>query len=133
MEFLIGLLGQFFDDPEHLRWAIYVVAAIVGITLAISLSYLISGIYSPIRNRLKKIQGKDDYSSGQDVTTTLEHGIASISKKPFLNFSNTETRRLLIHAGFHSENALALFNAFKIMLILLSVLGFILILNLFSD
>jgi len=133
MDFLIGLFGQFFDDPEHVKWAIYVVAAIAGVTLAISLSYLISGIYSPIRSRLKLLQGDHTVSHNQDVTSTLEHGIANIAKKPFLNFSNTETRRLLIHAGFHSENALALFNASKIMLILLSILGFILVLNVFPD
>ena len=133
MDFLIGLFGQFFDDPEHVEWAIYVVAAIAGVTLAISLSYLISGIYSPIRSRLKLLQGDHTVSHNQDVTSTLEHGIANIAKKPFLNFSNTETRRLLIHAGFHSENALALFNASKIMLILLSILGFILVLNVFPD
>ena len=86
MDFLIGLFGQFFDDPEHVEWAIYVVAAIAGVTLAISLSYLISGIYSPIRSRLKLLQGDHTVSHNQDVTSTLEHGIANIAKKPFLNF-----------------------------------------------
>ena len=133
MEFLIGLLGQFFDDPQHVEWAIYIVAGIAGVTLAISISYLISGIYSPLRKRLKKLNTSDNSTSisGDAVSETLEHGIGEMAKKPFLNFSNHETRRLLIHAGFHSENSLAIFNAARLLLLLLGAVISVFILNLF--
>ncbi|MCL1144554.1 type II secretion system F family protein [Shewanella marinintestina] len=133
MDFLIGLFGQFFDDPQHIEWAIYVVAAITGVLLAISISYLISGIYSPVRQRLKLLNDDKGKPVTQDVTSTLEHGIGEMAKRPFLNFSNHETRRLLIHAGFHSENALAIFNAARLLLILLGAIASIVILNLFPN
>lgn len=133
MDFLIGLFGQFFDDPQHVEWAIYSISAIAGVTLAISISYLISGVYSPIRSRLKSLNGEKVTKNSQDVTGTLEHGIGEMAKKPFLNFSNHETRRLLIHAGFHSENALAVFNASRLLLILFGFITSLLILNLFPN
>ncbi|MGS0682870.1 type II secretion system F family protein [Shewanella sp. 125m-7] len=134
MDFLIGLFGQFFDDPQHVEWAIYFVAAIAGVMLAISISYLISGVYSPVRTRLKALsEGDDKRSVTQDVTGTLEHGIGEMAKKPFFNFSNHETRRLLIHAGFHSENALAVFNAARLLLLLLGAVVAVLILNIFPE
>lgn len=133
MDFLIGLFGQLFDDPQHVEWAIYTVAAIAGVTLAISISYLISGVYSPIRKRLKLLNDEEKKLVTQDVTGTLEHGIGEMAKKPFLNFSNHETRRLLIHAGFHSQNALAVFNASRLLLILLGAIVSLVILNLFPN
>ncbi|QYJ96284.1 type II secretion system F family protein [Shewanella alkalitolerans] len=122
MDYLIGLINQVFDDPKHVEWAIYIVAAIVGITLALSVSFLISGVYSPVRKRLQHIAG-DQTSSGtdeqSDVNKTLEHGIGKLSKFSFLNLSNDETRRLLIHAGLHSDNALAVFSAIRLLLLLI--------------
>ncbi|MFT5716938.1 MAG: tight adherence protein C [Oleiphilaceae bacterium] len=132
MDFLIGLLGQFFDDPQHIKWAIYAVAGFAGVTLAIAISYLISGIYSPFRQRLKLLNvGEPAQNINKDATGTLEHGLGEMAKKPFLNFSNRETRRLLIHAGFHSENALAVFNASRLLLILLGAIISVVVLNLF--
>ncbi|QQX82311.1 type II secretion system F family protein [Shewanella sp. KX20019] len=132
MDFLIGFFGQFFEDPQHVEWAIYAIAGIAGVTLAISISYLISGVYSPIRKRLKLLNdGAETPIGTNDVTGTLEHGIGEMAKRPFLNFSNHETRRLLIHAGFHSQNALAVFNASRLLLILLGAITAIVVLNLF--
>ncbi|GIU27958.1 type II secretion system F family protein [Shewanella sp. MBTL60-007] len=133
MDFLIGLFGQLFDDPQHVEWAIYTVAAIAGVTLAISISYLISGVYSPIRKRLKLLNDDEKKLVTHDVTGTLEHGMGEMAKKPFLNFSNHETRRLLIHAGFHSQNALAVFNASRLLLILVGSIVSLVILNLFPN
>ncbi|PKG73777.1 TadC [Shewanella sp. GutCb] len=131
MDFLIGLLGQFFDDPQHVKWAVYVVAGVAGVTLAIAISYLISGIYSPFRKRLKSLNLGGTVQETNNGSGTLEHGLGEMAKKPFLNFSNLETRRLLIHAGFHSENALAVFNASRLLLILLGAIIAVVVLNLF--
>ncbi|MGS0689179.1 type II secretion system F family protein [Shewanella sp. 0m-8] len=134
MDFLIGLFEQFFDDPQHVEWAIYAVAGVAGVMLAISISYLISGVYSPVRARLKSLnEGNTKSSMAKDVTGTLEHGIGEMAKKPFFNFSNHETRRLLIHAGFHSENALAVFNAARLLLLLLGAVVSVVLLNIFPE
>lgn len=136
MDYLIGLINQAFDDPQHVEWAIYVVAAIAGITLALSISFLISGIYSPVRKRLQHIAGDsrqpvvDDQS---EVNKTLEHGIGKLGKLSFLNLSNDETRRLLIHAGLHSDNALAVFSAIRLLLLLTGAVLSIVILQYFND
>ncbi|MCL1060058.1 type II secretion system F family protein [Shewanella gelidimarina] len=56
-----------------------------------------------------------------------------MAKKPFLNLSNYQTKRLLIHAGFHSQNALAVFNASRLLLILLGAIIAIALLNIFPN
>lgn len=136
MDYLIGLINQIFDDPKHVEWAIYIVAAIVGITLALSVSFLISGVYSPVRKRLQHITG-DQTHSGTDeqseVNKTLEHGIGKLSKLSFLNLSNDETRRLLIHAGLHSDSALAVFSAIRLLLLLIGAGISIVLLQYFNE
>ncbi|MCG9714537.1 type II secretion system F family protein [Shewanella insulae] len=136
MDYLIGLINQVFDDPEHVKWAIYIVAAIVGITLALSISFLISGVYSPVRKRLQHIKGEQGHSGTyeqSEVNKTLEHGIGKLSKLSFLNLSNDETRRLLIHAGLHSDNALAVFSAIRLLLLLIGAALSIVLLQYFND
>ncbi|QUN06954.1 type II secretion system F family protein [Shewanella yunxiaonensis] len=135
MEYLIGLFSTIFDDPLHVKWAIYSVAAIAGVTLAISVSLLISGVYSPVRRKMQGLSQHEAVSpkASNNMTSTLEHGISKLGKQPFLNLSNDETRRLLIHAGLHSESALAVFSAIRLLLLLLGAGISILVLNIFSD
>ncbi|MCG9746854.1 type II secretion system F family protein [Shewanella sp. Isolate8] len=136
MDYLIGLINQIFDDPKHVEWAIYIVAAIVGITLALSVSFLISGVYSPVRKRLQHITGEQSQSGAyeqSEVNKTLEHGIGKLSKLSFLNLSNDETRRLLIHAGLHSDNALAVFSAIRLLLLLIGAVISVVLLQYFND
>ncbi|NRB23445.1 type II secretion system F family protein [Shewanella sp.] len=135
MDYIIGLLGTLFDDPEYVKWAVYVMAAIAGITLAISLSFLIIGIYSPLRKRLKSINKADKRTkmTHTDVNATIEHGIGRVARKTPLNLSNDDTRRLLIHAGLHSENALAVFSSVKLILLLISAGLSVLTLSMFPE
>ncbi|MFS1438257.1 type II secretion system F family protein [Shewanella sp. 10N.286.48.A6] len=136
MDYLLGLINQTFDNPQHVEWAIYIVAAIVGITFALSISLLVSGVYSPVRKRLQQISGANTQSSAvenNEVNKTLEHGIGQLGKVPFLNLSNNETRRLLIHAGLHSDSALAIFSAIRLLLLLIGGVLSIVVLKIFPD
>ncbi|MBE7214611.1 type II secretion system F family protein [Shewanella benthica] len=135
MDYLIGLLGTLFDDPEHVKWAVYVMAAIAGITLAISISLFITGIYSPLRKRLKIINqtGEGHHMTHTDVNATIEHGIGRVASKTSLNLTNDDTRRLLIHAGLHSENALAVYSSVRLILLLISAGLSVLTLSLFPE
>lgn len=135
MDYLIGLLGTLFDDPEHVKWAVYVMAAIAGITLAISISLFITGIYSPLRKRLKIINktGEGHHMTHTDVNATIEHGIGRVASKTSLNLTNDDTRRLLIHAGLHSENALAVFSSVRLILLLISAGLSVLTLSMFPE
>ncbi|QSX29644.1 type II secretion system F family protein [Shewanella cyperi] len=135
MDYLKGLFSAIFDNPLYVEWAIYGLAAIAGVTLAMSISLLITGIYSPVRKRMQGLSQDTslDINDSQEVTGTLEHGISKLGSRPFLNVSNNETRRLLIHAGLHSESALAVFNAIRLLLLLLSAAVSIIILKLFPE
>jgi tight adherence protein C len=135
MDYLMSLINEVLDNSQYAEWTIYLVAALAGITLALSISFLISGIYSPIRKRLQ-IMNKDQpkqVSEQNDVNLTIEHGIGKIGALPFLNFSNDETRRLLIHAGLHSNNALAVFSSARLFLLLLGAVVSIFVLQLFPN
>ena len=135
MDYLIGLFGSLFDDPEHIKWGIYGIAAIAGITFAMAVSYLISGIYSPLRKRLKSINKESEPLFGveNDVNATLEHGISHTPKHFPINLSNDETRKLLIHAGLHSENALSIFSSARLILILVGAGLSVIVLNYFPE
>ncbi|ABV36973.1 conserved hypothetical putative tight adherence TadC-related transmembrane protein [Shewanella sediminis HAW-EB3] len=134
MDYLIGLFGSLFDDPEQIKWAIFAVAGIAGVMFALSLAFLISGIYSPLRQRLKSLNKEEQIKTVQtDVNATLEHGIGSMVEKSPLNMSNDETRRLLIHAGLHSENAMAIFSSIRIILLLIGAGSSVLVLSLYPD
>jgi len=134
MDYLIGLFGSLFDDPEHIKWAIFAVAGIAGIMFAMSLAFLISGIYSPLRQRLKSINKEEQLKGVQtDVNATLEHGIGNVAKRSPINLSNDETRRLLIHAGLHSENAMAVFSSIRLILLLIGAASSVLVLSLNTD
>ncbi|WP_299792514.1 type II secretion system F family protein [uncultured Shewanella sp.] len=134
MDYLIGLFGSLFDDPEHIKWAIFGVAGIAGVMFAMSIAFLISGIYSPIRQKLKIINKEETQLQQQtDINSTIEHGIGNIAKQSPLNLSNDETRRLLIHAGLHSENAMAIFSSIRLILFLISAIASIAVLSMFPD
>ena len=128
MEYIQRLLGTFINDPNTVEWLIYLISAIAGVTLALALYFLFSGIYSPIRTQLNKLSHE---SIGQqpidnDFSTSLEHNLDKLKYIPFISNSfsgDKATKKLLIHAGFHSQNALKVFNAIKLFLFLCASVG----------
>ena len=134
MEYILSLINSIVNDPEVAEWIFYLVAAAAGITLAISLSLLFSGIYSPIKLQLQKM-GKGDNipEAHHSFNKSLEH---TLEKMPFTqrNFSgDKKTKRLLIHAGFQSENSLKIYNALKLTLVLLGIVIALIVIKLFPD
>ena len=135
MDYLIGLFGALFDDPDNVKWGIYGVAAVAGITFAIAISFLINGIYSPLRHRLKHINKQSEplFNTESDVNSTLEHGLSRVPKRLPINLSNDETRKLLMHAGLHSENALSIFTSARLIFILIGAGLSVIVLTNFPD
>jgi len=137
MDYLQGLLSSFITDQEMVKWVIYLVAASTGVTFSIACYYLFSGIYSPVRlqiDKLKKHPVKVDYTDG--YVSTLEHNLNKLHNIPFIHSSfsgDKDSKKLLIHAGFHSQNALKIFNAIKLMSLLLGVIISIVVVNLFDS
>ncbi|NRA56163.1 MAG: type II secretion system F family protein [Gammaproteobacteria bacterium] len=126
MDYLTSLLNIILNDPQYFQWAIYLIAGLTGVTLAIAISLLVSGAYSPLKSRLEVIKHEGStthHHQQQEVLSTLEHGLDQAAKKPLFKFSNETTRKLMIHAGFHSENALALFNGIRLMALLVAGLA----------
>jgi tight adherence protein C len=134
MEYILSLINSIVKDQQMAEWVFYLIAAAAGITFAIALSLLFSGIYSPVRLTLKKM-GKGGAISEIDnsFSKSLEH---TLDKVPFIQrkFSGDKTtKRLLIHAGFQSENALKIYNALKLTLLLLGAAIGIVVIKLFPD
>lgn len=139
MEYLQGLLSSFITDQAMVKWVIYLVAASAGVTLAIACYYLFSGIYSPVRiqiDKLKKQPSTMNYNNDDDYSSTLEHNLNKLKYVPFIHSSfagDKDTKKLLIHSGFHSQNALKVFNAIKLMSLLLGIVTSTVIVKLFAS
>lgn len=136
MDYLLNLLTSFIDDPQMAQVMVYFVAGAAGITLAIAISLLFSGVYSPIKMQLQKLQfadGQPQARARDNLANTLEH---TIDKATFLKRSFTgdnKTKRLLIHAGFQHESALHIYNALKLMLLLIGASLSAFVVRLFPD
>ena len=127
MEYLQGLLLSFTNNKVMVEWLIYAVAATAGVTLAIAFYYLFSGIYSPVKAQIDKLtkQPLSTTHTQEEYSSSLEHNLNKLNYVPLINNSfsgDKATKKLLIHAGFHSTNALKLFNAIKLMSLLSGVL-----------
>ncbi|WOH39187.1 type II secretion system F family protein [Thalassotalea fonticola] len=135
MEYFIGLINSIVKDPQAAQWAIYIIAGFAGLTFAIALTFFISGVYSPVRLQLQKLQSSPGsvQQSNESFTNTLEH---SLDKMSFLQLEfsgDNKTKRLLIHAGLHSENALKIYNALKLLLLLVGATISVLVLQQFPN
>ena len=134
MDYILGLINSLIKDPDVSEWIFYLIAAAAGITFAISLSFLVSGIYSPIKSKLKKM-GKGGATS--EVNHSFNHSLEhTLEKVPFMQrqFSGDQkTKRILIHAGFQSQNALKIYNALKLTFVLFGIAIAIIVVKLFPD
>lgn len=125
MNQIIQLFEATFTDPVMVKWAIYLIAGIAGIMLAIALSSLVSGLYSPVKKQLNKLSKEstqpDDLA--KEYESSLEHTIHKLNNIPFINKryqGDSSTKKMLIHAGFHTQDALKIFNSIKLLLLLIS-------------
>lgn len=135
MDYIQGLLSSFITDQTMVKWAIYLVAASAGITLAIACYYLFTSLYSPVRLQIDKLKKQSSLANYDDYYSTLEHNLDKLKHIPFIHSSfagDKKTRTLLIHAGFHSQNSLKLFNAIKLISLLLGIVISMVIVQLFS-
>jgi len=134
MNQIIQLFETIFTDPETMKWAIYVIAGLAGITLAVALSSLVSGLYSPVQKQLNKLskESPQPQDLAKEYESSLEHNIDKLNHIPFINKhyqGDSSTKKLLIHAGFHSQDALKIFNSIKLLLLLTSGAVVLLLMN----
>ncbi|MDX2320339.1 MAG: type II secretion system F family protein [Moritella sp.] len=125
MNQITQFLDSFITDADQMKWAVYLIAGLTGITLAIALSSLASGLYSPVKHQLNKLSKESQPSPdlAKEYESSLEHNIDKLNHIPFINKhyqGDSSTKKLLIHAGFHSQDALKIFNSIKLLLLLAS-------------
>lgn len=119
------MLATLTSNPDMIEWAIYLIASLAGITFAVALSYLFSGLYSPVKAQINKLAKTSSSARdmSQDYESSLEHNIDKLDSIPLINkkFSgDSSAKRSLIHAGFHSQDALKIYNAIKLLSLLIS-------------
>ncbi len=133
MEYILAFINNLVQNAQTAEWIFYLIAAITGITFAISLTLLFSGIYSPIKSKLHKIGKEGEQEVTNSFNKSLEH---NLEKLPFIQkqfMGDKQTKRLLIHAGFHSQNSLKIYNSLKLTLFLLSIGAAVIVNKLFPD
>ncbi|MFT5674480.1 MAG: tight adherence protein C [Paraglaciecola sp.] len=128
MDEMKAVIANAISDPQIVKWSIYLIASLAGITFSVALSYLYSGLYSPIKAQIYKLsnKGPETKDLAKDYSTSLEHTMKSLKNIPILNKEyngDQSTKKLLIHAGFNSQDALKIFNAIKLLLLLISAIG----------
>ncbi|WP_417345659.1 type II secretion system F family protein [Ferrimonas sp.] len=138
MDYLLSLITELLNDPAQALYVVYAIAAVAGVTLALGIGQILSGLYSPTRKRLAqlKMQEGPQVNVGPDFDESLEHGLSSKKRQELIGrfaFGNEETRKRLIHSGFHSNSALAIFNGCRILLFVGAAIGSLYLLKAFPD
>lgn len=138
MEQILNMFTGLINAPEMSRWVVYLVASLAGITLSVAIIHLFSGLYSPVKTQLDKLSSASSTTKdlNKDYETSLEHTLEKLNTIPLLNKQyrgDSSTKLLLIHAGFHSQDALKVFNAIKLLALLVSAIAATLIVKQMSN
>ncbi|MBY5920831.1 type II secretion system F family protein [Ferrimonas balearica] len=120
MDYIIGVINEVLNDRQHSTYLFYAIAAAAGVMLAVALSLLFSGLYSPAKMRLKELKAGAAVAAGNpNFDDALEHEPqAHDGLLKHLSFDSSGSRKRLIHAGFHSNNALAVYNGLRLLFLL---------------
>ncbi|ADN76543.1 Type II secretion system F domain protein [Ferrimonas balearica DSM 9799] len=121
MDYILGVINEVLNDRQLSTYLFYAIAAAAGVMLALALSFLFSGLYSPTRMRLKELKtGAVASGSGANFDDALEHeNRVREGLVKHLSVDNSGSRKRLIHAGFHSNSALAIYNGLRLLFLLL--------------
>ncbi|MBD3586555.1 type II secretion system F family protein [Salinimonas sp. HHU 13199] len=137
MEYLRGLLYSFTSNENTVTMAVLGIALMAGLMLAMAMFYLISGTYSPIRRQIQRMRSvnveapaEPNYKHYLESTLTRVGG-SSLFQKALQK--DQDTRKLLIHAGYHSENALKIYYSLRLLSLLIGVALAMIIFRLFPD
>ncbi|WP_028112987.1 type II secretion system F family protein [Ferrimonas kyonanensis] len=138
MDYLLSLLNQLLQNQTYSVYVVYLIAAGAGVTLAIGVGLLFSGLYSPARQRLAHLKATEGNAAQlhDDFDDSLEHGLHHKKHQKLIGrfaFGNEDTRKRLIHSGFHSNNALAVYNGCRILVFAAAIAGCMYMLRTFTN
>lgn len=117
MDAILAMLRDVSGNDESLRLIFIAVAAIAMIVLALGVSFLVMGVFDPVRRRVGALashQPEMDESSGRmllDVPTLL--GPVAQYVVPKNEIERNKVTQQLTHAGFRSPTALQTYYAIK--------------------
>ncbi len=137
MEYLRGLLYSLTSNEQTVTYAVLAIALMAGLMMAMALFYLVTGTYSPIRRQIQRMRvsaagSPEEANYRRHLESTLTRvGGSSLFHQALKK--DQETRKLLIHAGFHSENALKIYYAVRLLSLLIGVGLASLVMKLFPE
>jgi tight adherence protein C len=119
METLLHLIRNHTGD-EYSAMVFIAFAATSIFVFSLGVSLMVLGIANPLRRRLRALAVKDagvDPSRAESIATALQPLSAYLM--PRKEWQRTEVSRQLVHAGYRSPNAVQIYYASKLMLIVL--------------
>lgn len=113
MDYLAAIITDFIGDPELAAYLVLVVVGLAFLLFAGAVIFLLNGIFSPFRRRLRAIQ--DIKKTSIKKESMVSDSIGNISPV-FLPKSDAEISKIrskLIQAGYREKNAVSNFFAIK--------------------
>lgn len=115
MDYLIGIINNFTQDPAILRIIFISLTSITVMALALGVGFLIIGLLDPVRLRIGKLKHQTTGPTGEFV----DNHERSLSQALLpVGWQNSHTRMQLAHAGYRSESAQADYIAIRILSVL---------------
>ncbi len=119
MQYLLEFLRSISDNETIVRLMFVGLSAAAITVFVLALSLLGSSLSSPLRRRLKEVSGTPvrDHGSSIDVGQLVEPLEGLVVPKKDEERITTQVR--LMHAGYRSENALTVYFALRMLLVIL--------------
>jgi len=108
-QFLLYITG----DPVIGRWLVILLAAFAVFAIVVALYFLLSGIFDPVKKRLKDVTGSDQLQPGY-----LKNSLGNLGNYFVIQEEDklSYDRERLLHAGYQENNSLAHYYGIKIIL-----------------
>ncbi|MEJ2762568.1 type II secretion system F family protein [Photobacterium sp. MCCC 1A19761] len=121
MDYIITLINGFIDNEEYARWLVLGMAFFSAVAFTICIGILLLNLLSPLKKQLNLISGGQSGKKGQE-SNQFDKTLESLEKyvTPKSIKERNSTTQLLMHAGYHEENALTSFYAIKIALVIIT-------------
>jgi len=121
MDYLLDLLGNYFQDEGQRRVMFLVLTAASIFLFGLALSMLVTGLTDPVRRRLAHIVEPHHAAAAVHQDTTqdkIAHFIEPVTKfvLPQKEWERSHISAKLVHAGYRHPNALMTFYAIKTLL-----------------
>lgn len=118
MDYLIGIINNYIQDPFTLRLIFIGLVSVVVLSLALGVGFLILGIIDPVRLRMSNLKYQNSGEGNIEQRLADREKTIAQSILP-TGWQNSATRTRLAHAGFRSESAQADYIAIRILSALL--------------